>query len=144
MDALPCCHPALIARKPKDSAYPTELETVGDPVRARRLHLGLYQRDVAKRIGVTTDTITNWRKNRSNPTLRSWPSVIGFLGYDPRPAGLTIGEQLCRHRQGLGLSRAEAARIMGVDPSTLSTWELGERVPQGRYLRAVWRFLREN
>lgn len=79
----------LSVAKPKVSAYPTELKTIGDHVRARRLDLGLYQQDVAKRIGVSTDTVTNWEKNRATPTPRTWPDIIEFLGYDPRPLGQT-------------------------------------------------------
>ena len=144
MDALPFCHSTRIVEKPKDSAYPLELRTIGDHVRARRLDLGLFQKDVAKRIGVSTDTITNWEKRRSNPTLRVWPIVIGFLGYDPRPTGRTVGEKLRLHREGLGISCVDAAGIMGIDPSTLAKWELGKREPQGRFVPLVARFLRED
>jgi len=144
MDALPFYHPALIAKKPKESAYPSELQTIGDHIRARRLDLRIFQKDVAKRIGVTTDTITNWEKHRSTPTLRAWPAVLLFLGYDPRPDGRTIGEKLRLRRQALGLSWAEAARIIGVDPSTLSKWEFGRRQPVGVHLEKVDRFLSES
>ena len=140
---MPFCHSTLTTEKPKDSAYPTELKTVGDHIRARRLDLGLYQKDLAQRLRVTTNTVTNWEKERSRPDLRTWPAVIQFLGYDPRPDGRTIGERLRLRRQALGLSWAEAARIMGVDPSTLSKWELGRRTPEGAYLGKVERFLIE-
>jgi len=119
------------------------LTSVGDHIRTRRLDLGLYQKDLAQRLRVTTNTITNWEKERSSPDLRVWPAVIRFLGYDPRPDGRTIGERLRLRRQTLGLSWAEAARIIGVDPSTLSKWELGRRSPIGVYLERVNRFLYE-
>ena len=44
----------------------------------------MFQKDVAKAVGVCTDTVTNWEKNRSDPDLRSVPQVLDFLGYDPR------------------------------------------------------------
>lgn len=93
------------------------------------------------RIGVDKATIHNWERNLVRPSLRTWPGVIKFLGYDPRPPAQTIGKKLRLHREGLGLSAKEAARIMGVDPSTLSKWELGTREPQGLYLQRVRRFL---
>lgn len=69
-------------------------------------------------------TIENWEYGATSPNLRAWPEVIKFLGYDPRPQAITIGEQLRRHREGLGLSWAEAAKLMEVDPSTVTKWEL--------------------
>ena len=111
--------------------------TIGDHIRARRLDLSLFQKDVAKRIGVTTDTITNWEKGRSSPDLRAIPNVLEFLGYDPRTEGQTLGERLRRHRQALGIPQAESARTMGVDPSTLAKWERGERTPREPYLERV-------
>ncbi len=72
--ALPFCHATLKSKKPNDSAYPVALKTIGDHVRARRLDLGLYQKDLARRLGVTTNTITNWEKNHFNPDLRTWPA----------------------------------------------------------------------
>jgi DNA-binding XRE family transcriptional regulator len=82
MDALPFYFSTRGAKKPKDSAYPAELRPVGDHIRARRLDFGLFQKDGAKEIGVTTDTITNWKNGDSTATLKSWPKVTRFLGYE--------------------------------------------------------------
>jgi transcriptional regulator with XRE-family HTH domain len=87
------------------------------------MDLNLLQRDVAAIIGVDTTTVFNWETQGMAPNLRALPKVIEFLGYDPRSSGQTIGEKLRRHREGLGLSWAEAAKVMGVDPSTVSKWE---------------------
>ena len=38
-------------------------------------------------------------------------------------------EKLRRLRKGLGISQAEAARILGVKPNSLARWERGERTP---------------
>ncbi|MFK5925465.1 MAG: helix-turn-helix transcriptional regulator [Desulfuromusa sp.] len=34
--------------------------TLGDHLRQRRIELGLYQKDVAAKLGVTTSTVWNW------------------------------------------------------------------------------------
>ena len=65
------CRSMLKADKPKVFAYAPELKTLGDHVRARRLDLGLFQKDVAELVGVSTDTVTNWEKNRSEPERAS-------------------------------------------------------------------------
>ena len=105
------------------------------------MDLNLRQREVAVIIGVDKTTIENWEQSRSNPNLRAWPAVLEFLGYNPLPEGRTIGEALRRHRWTLGLSCAEAAKTMDIDPGTLARWERGEREPQGRYLGLVEEFL---
>ncbi|MCZ6704988.1 MAG: helix-turn-helix transcriptional regulator [Bacteroidetes bacterium] len=139
--ALPFCHSTLKAEKPKVFRYPPELNTLGDHIRARRLERGLFQKDVAQLVGVCTETVTNWEKNRSSPDLRVLPKVLEYLGYDPRMADESIGGRLVRSRQARGLSQRGVAHILGVDPSTLSKWELGTREPQGRYLQRVRLFL---
>ena len=49
-----------------------------------RLDLGLLQRDVAGRIGVSAWTIANWEKGKTEPAVRFIPHILAFLGYDPR------------------------------------------------------------
>lgn len=58
-------------------------QTVGGKILSQRLKLGLLQTDVARIIGVSTDTITNWENGRGGPQFRSYPKVIEFLGYFP-------------------------------------------------------------
>jgi hypothetical protein len=45
---LPFCHVGLSAKKPKSEAYPTALRTYGDHLRAKRLDLGLLQKQAAE------------------------------------------------------------------------------------------------
>ncbi|MBN1957555.1 MAG: helix-turn-helix domain-containing protein [Desulfuromonadales bacterium] len=56
--------------------------TLGDHLRRRRFELGLYQKDVAKQIGVTTSTIWNWEHGRTIDK-RFVPLIENFLGYRP-------------------------------------------------------------
>lgn len=135
--ALPFCHVHLRAQKPLSPAYPSELRTLGDHLRKRRLDLGLLQREVAEQIGVDTTTITNWELGHSSADFRSLPAIVVFLGYDPRPEPRTLGQGLKRHRKGLGMSQKELAGFLGVDPSTLAQWEREDRPPTGQYLQRV-------
>ena len=80
---MPFCHARLAARKPKSGAYPTALMTYGDHLRAKRLDLGLLQRQVADEIRVDEATIYNWEGHRTEPALRFVPRIIEFLGYCP-------------------------------------------------------------
>jgi hypothetical protein len=60
---------------------------------------------------------------------------VRFLGYTPWAAGAAIGERLLAFRRERGLRQAAFARLIGVNPATLSRWERGVRAPTGRYAR---------
>ena len=135
--ALPFCHLAFRAQKPLSEAYPKELKTLGDHLRKRRLDLALTQKDVADRLGADETSVWNWEKNRSSPALRFVPRVIEFLGYvpdDTKPKGL--GQRIVAFRRLRGLTQKELARRLGVDPSTIASWERGEHEPS-RNLRVT-------
>jgi transcriptional regulator with XRE-family HTH domain len=123
---LPFCSITLTAQKPTKLA--TVLNILGDHIKRRRLELGLYQRQVAQIIGVDESTVTNWEKNRTNPTLRVMPKIIEFLGYDPMPNhSETLGEQLSQYRKSRGISQKGLAQQIGIDPATLSRLERERR-----------------
>jgi transcriptional regulator with XRE-family HTH domain len=116
---------------------PTELRTIGDHIRRKRLSLKLTQEQVAERLGVTTASIYNWENDDSKPSVEYIPAIIQLLGYNPLPATKTLGERLVRHRVLLGLSQAESAKRLGVDPGTLARWERDERKPIGSFTALV-------
>ena len=103
----------------------------------------LLQREVVENIGVDETSIHNWETNLRQPHLEYMPAIIEFLGYNPLPEEKTIGEQLMRHRTGLGMTQEAAARHIGVDPSTLARWERGEREPLDKFMERINRFLTE-
>jgi len=43
------------------------------------MDMGLFQKNVAKIIGVSTDTITNWEKGRTKPSLKNLGKIMQFL-----------------------------------------------------------------
>src|ERR1019366_2932428 len=120
---------------------PTELRTIGDHIRRKRLTLKLTQEQVAERLGVTTASVYNWESDDSKPSVPYIPAIIEFLGYNPLPAATTLAGRLVRHRTSLGLPQSAAAKLIGVDPGTLARWERGEKQPAGEYLARVERFL---
>jgi DNA-binding XRE family transcriptional regulator len=79
--ALPFCHWVIRAKKPKDIAYPKTLVTLGDQLRARRLDLALFQRDLAAILGVTEDTICYWENNLVKPSPKAKRRVEQFLNF---------------------------------------------------------------
>jgi len=117
--------PSLIfqALRPKRPGYPKELKTLGDHIKARRLDLGLLQREVAPRLGVNTFTLGNWEKNQCEPTVRHYPAIMNFLRYCPVQYPKTLGERIRLHRIHRGLSISAFSNALGVDPRTIAKWE---------------------
>jgi DNA-binding XRE family transcriptional regulator len=143
-DALPFCHLALKGPKPLPPEYPKDLQTLGDHIRRRRLELGLFQKDAAKQIGVDEATIYNWESNETQPTNRSIPRIIQFLGYNPLPAAGTLSERLVVCRRALGLTQRAMARRLQVDPTTILSWETKRRRRSTKLSRIVEDFLKSH
>ena len=122
---------------------PTELRTVGDHLRRRRLVRKMLQKQVAEQIGVDKSSIHNWETAVTEPGFEYMPAIIRFLGYNPLPPGNGWGERLLRRRTTLGLSQEASAKRLGLDPGTLARWERGEREPTGVRLSRVIGFLDE-
>jgi len=120
---------------------PTEPKTIGDHIRRRRLVLKLIQKDVAKQVGVDKISIHNWETNMSSPRVRYMPAIIQFLGYNPLPPTQARADRLIQARTALGLSQENAARQLGVDPSTLARWERRERKPTGAFAARAAQFV---
>ncbi len=85
---------------------------------------------MTKRIGVTTDTITNWELNRCEPEIQCLPGIIDFLGYVSFSKGGSFAERLKAYRMPQALSQKKLARELGVDPTTVLKWEAGMSQPR--------------
>jgi hypothetical protein len=71
-----------------------------------------------------------WEQDRARPTVRYYPAIFCFLGCDPFPAPVTLGERLASKRRQLGLSIKQAAARLGVDEGTFNRWENGSWKPR--------------
>jgi transcriptional regulator with XRE-family HTH domain len=120
---LPLVHIRLIARRP--TPYREHPRTLGERIKKRRIELGLTQAEAAKRLAVNSRTVLNWEIGRYDPPIRSMPTILSFLGYDPFSAPGAVCECLLRKRRENGWSTSEAARELGVDPTTWQDWERG-------------------
>lgn len=137
---LPFTHITLKSLIPKEWDF--EPSTLGEHIYRRRIKSGLFQKDVAKLIGVTTYTITNWEKGHNQPEIRYMAKIIDFLGYNPIESNpKTIPEMLKARRLELGLSQKKAAQLLHVDESTWTRWEHGRRMGNPTQRERVFRFL---
>jgi len=141
MPALPYWSVTLNADKPRSSAYPKTLETLGDHIRAVRLDRGLLQRQIAQQIGVSKATIHNWELNWRQPTLPQIQRVLKFLGYDPLPAARSLSERVLLMRKRRGITQKQLAKRLGLDQTTLGKLERGIRKPCLATLQRINHFL---
>jgi transcriptional regulator with XRE-family HTH domain len=129
MGALPNYSISMRCCKPKSYAYMREPRTIGDHIRKCRLDHGLEQKAIAQRMGVCCGTIWNWEAGEREPEFRYMPAIIAWLGYDPRPMPQGFPGRLRWLRTAKGWDFETCAKILGVDPSTLTKWERGEHEP---------------
>ncbi len=123
---LPFCHLTLKAPKPLPSNYPLQLKSLGDHIRKRRLDLKILQKEAAKKIGVDETTIWFWENNRVEPSISFIPKIIGFLGYIPFDTKYnSLGETIITFRRIHGLSQKKLASLIGIDSTTIGSWERG-------------------
>jgi len=113
---------------PHPKEFTQDPVTLGDHLRRRRFELGLYQKDVAAKIGVTTSTIWNW-EHGWNIDLRSMPRIIEFLGYNPIPCPDDVMEKLAWYKQVNGLTFEDLGAEMNRDPEQLTDWLRGRHKP---------------
>ena len=125
--------------KPKE----TELDprTLEEHIKRCRLIRGLTQNEAAKVLGVSPATVVNWETGNIEPSIKSTCAILRWLGYDPYPEPRTLPERMLAKRRGTGWSVNDAARRLGVDAGTWAAWERGVRIPKGRHLRPLLRFL---
>ena len=109
---------------PHNSAPSSAPQSVGDHICIVRKERGLLQSELAQRIGVIEQCISNWEAHRSQPQIRHYPAIISFLGYYPFNFDLnSTQEKLTRLRYGYGVSYKYLGIMLGVDGSTVRFWE---------------------
>jgi DNA-binding transcriptional regulator YiaG len=71
----------LTVKRPKKypKGYPIKPKTIAEKIRKHRMDLGLFQKDVAEFVGVSTDTVTLWEKGRKEPSKRYLKRIEQFL-----------------------------------------------------------------
>ena len=60
-------------------SFPTNFVTIGDVVKKLRTERGLFQKELAKGIGVDEMTIVNWEKSRTTPGRKHMERLEEFF-----------------------------------------------------------------
>jgi Mg chelatase-like protein len=114
---------------------------LGAHLRRRRRTLGLNRKVAAHSMGISEEALMKWETGACEPHVRLYPKVIAFLGYEPWPEPVTLGEKLCAERKRRGLSCKRAAEVLGIDEGTWTAWEHRTRAPTTFSLSVIDKFL---
>lgn len=124
--------------------YPKKPRTVGEHLRKKRVDLKLLQSDLAKILGVSPDSVTYWENNRSKPQIKHFPAIHLFLGYSLVKFDEKKFEgRLKAYRWQNGFSHKRLGEMLGVDASTVGSWEKGESVPSPNNLKELESLLKK-
>ena len=84
----------------------------------------------------------NWENNRAEPLIYNISKLIKFLGYNPYPTNSeTLGGRIKAYRILHGLSHKKIGKLVGVDASTIGSWEKNEHVPKTKVLNRLKQLL---
>ena len=127
-----------------------EPTTLGQHLKKKRFQAGLRQAQIARKLGVSSRTLSLWECDRIYPAWAFQPRLIAYLGYDPftetglkNPKGnetngvayfsteapISIGQKIRLFRLKSRKTRLQLAKEWGVSPKTLWGWEAGKREP---------------
>jgi DNA-binding transcriptional regulator YiaG len=56
---------------------------MGGHLRRRRLQLKIFQREAARRLEVSTVSLSRWELDKVLPTTPHHAQIVGFLGFNP-------------------------------------------------------------
>lgn len=104
------------------------------------MDLGMLQREVAVKIGVTEASVYNWERG-IEPELVHIPKIIAFLEYVPFECPADLLGRLRYYKLVNGMSFERLGAAMGRDPEQLTDWFTGRRRPCKKNLQVSERFL---
>ncbi len=97
--------------------------------------------EVAKKLGVGVSILYYWERGSFIPRRGKMIKILTFLGYDPGSAVTHLyGKQIFAYRRSLGLSLEQLSKQIGVDESTLGSWERNKEKPSEKMLKKLKEF----
>ena len=135
-----------------------EPTTLGQHLKKKRFQAGLRQAQIARKLGVSSRTLSLWECDRIYPAWGFQPRLIAYLGYDPftetglkTPKGnetngvaflspdapVSIGQKIRYFRFKSRKTRLQLAAEWGISPKTLWGWETDQRKPSSLLKRRI-------
>jgi len=126
----------------KNPLFVCESAKIGEHIKKRRLRLVLLQKEVGVIINVSEDTVTLWENGRVLPMIHHYPNIISFLGYNPFDTpSKSLSERINSYRHLNGHSLKKFGKLIGVDGSTVNSWEIAASLPNKSNLKKLNKIL---
>ncbi len=128
------------------AAEPLSYDKIAQRIRLRRLEWGMTQTELARRLDVSTTTISSWEAGAKNPHPDMQKRLTNWLDEEP-PQRATLDfdldelpQRLRNRRHQFSMTQTELARRLGVYPTTISHWETDTQNPHPDMQKrlAVW------
>lgn len=59
------------------------MKTVGQAIRGERCAVGMSRSELARRIGVHPETVKNWERDKTSPSIENVMRISAVLGINP-------------------------------------------------------------
>jgi len=97
-------------------------------IREQRRALGLYQRELAEKMGVNVTTLRLWERDKEKPNFENFNKLLDLLKQYGRQIKKNIveemtGEYIKKQRMSLGLMQQDIAERLGITKESVSCWE---------------------
>ena len=79
------------------------------------------------------------------PSLAQIPKIIEFLEHDPfKKETANLGDKFREYRRVHGLTQEKLSALLGIDQTTLASWERGGHYPSKKLSVKIQKIFREN
>ncbi len=111
----------------------------GTTLKFLRKKKGLTQTEFAKNFQISSGTIAMWETNKRQPDQETLIKLAEFFNVTIDYLLTTDDNQLPTNtyqieRKKLGLTQTELAKLLSIDSTTVSKWELGKTIPTQKML----------
>lgn len=104
-----------------------------NPIREKRLALGVSQREAERKLGLSHGTLASWEKGRRTPTAENIGRLALFFNCPAHELLPDMPKRLqspiLRKRLALGVSARAASKALGFSEGLISRWERGAERP---------------
>lgn len=111
---------------------------MGEKLRRIRERKGMYQSELAEKLGVQQRDVSYWETGKRLPSVLMLRKIAKILGctmedlvYDD------LGENMKQFREAKNLSIEELAEMVGVNQDDIICWETGKQVPSVRLIKRI-------
>ena len=109
------------------------LAAFGERIQAKRLALGISQREAERKLGIAHGTLASWEKGRRAPAAESIERLALFFNCPVHELLPDMPERLqspiLKKRLALGVSARAVSKALGVSEGLVARWERGEEKP---------------